>query len=469
MSDTDISPLTLKKILAAKEQRAQLQNALRELYKSAVVSITVNMPGPVKYTTETVELLQYAVNELRQKIMTASFELYEERTLHLITGPTALLAVQGPANALKEIGMAVEQSTTYGRLLDIDVFDGEGRQINRESGGTGARQCFVCKRTAIECIRERTHSRQEIQTAVNKLLLDFKAAHTIPWPAPVQRIGEIALEAMLMEAACTPAPGLVDRFNSGAHRDMDFFTFIQSSSAVSSAMYRCALAGWRHEGELPELLPLLRRIGIDAEESMLNATRGVNTQKGLIFLLGIIAAATAAVLHRQSKFTGPETILQAAAEICRGIVDRELGGLQHRKTGRKLTAGERFYLEHGITGIRGEIETGLSIVTKMGLPRLRQALDSGLPLNDALVHALVGLMTEAQDTTILNRHDLATLAEVQATACSIMEDGGMMTRIGRARIHELDELYSKHKNISPGGSADLLAVTYFLHKITVIV
>ena len=465
MHETESKKITLEDVLAAKERRAQLQSELRALYKSTVVSVTINMPGAVKYTRDTLDLLYYAVNELRQQFRAAQAELCEERVLHLATGPAAVLAVQGDSFAIKEIGMRIEQATKQGRLLDIDVFDSAGHQISRDGSGASGRRCFVCSGDALECMREAKHSQQDVLAAVNQRMIGFKAAQTECWPRPVILIGNAALEAMLMEVACTPAPGLVDRVNSGAHTDMDFFTFIQSSSAINLALYRCAFAGWRHEAAPAVLLPVLRRIGTDAEQAMLRATNGVNTQKGLIFLLGIVAAATAMVLHRNVGTIDSNAILTAAAEICQGIVEREMECLKHKKHERKLTAGERLYLAHGVTGIRGEIETGLTIISQTGLPLMKAALDAGLSVNDALVHALIGLMTAAQDTTILNRHDLATLAGVQDTANSIMADGGMMSKIGRERIHELDSAYSVHKNISPGGSADLLAVTYFLHKI----
>ena len=196
----------------------------------------------------------------------------------------------------------------------------------------------------------------------------------------------------------------------------------------------------------------------------MQATGGVNTQKGLIFLLGIVAAATALTWKRQSGDFDNVTVLRTAAKICHGIVEREMVCLKHKHPGRKLTAGERLYLVHGVTGIRGEIESGLTMVSDIGLPLLQKALNAGLSINDALVHTLMGLMTAAEDTTILNRHDPATLSEVQETAGSILTDGGMLTDRGRERILDLDVLYSNHRNISPGGSADLLAVTYFLYK-----
>jgi triphosphoribosyl-dephospho-CoA synthetase len=45
-----------------------------------------------------------------------------------------------------------------------------------------------------------------------------------------------------------------------------------------------------------------------------------------------------------------------------------------------------------------------------------------------------------------------------------MENGGMYTDLGRESIEGLDQKYIQ-SNISPGGSADLLAVTYFLYAI----
>ena len=462
MHETESQNITLEQVLMSKEQRAQLQAELRDRHDAAVISITINMPGSVKYTDDTVNLLYYALDEIRRRVREKGYSFCEERVLHLPTGPAAVLATRGDAGEIKASGMAVEQATKFGRMLDIDVFDSLGKQVSRSSAA--ARHCFVCSGSAVECMRKQAHSQQEIQAAVKNLLIEYKAASTEPWPLPVKQIGDAALEAMLMEVACTPSPGLVDRVNSGAHRDMDFFTFIQSSSAINTGLYRCALAGWRHEGAPADLLVLLRRIGSDAERSMMQATGGVNTQKGLIFLLGIVAAATALTWKRQSGDFDNVTVLRTAAKICHGIVEREMVCLKHKHPGRKLTAGERLYLVHGVTGIRGEIESGLTMVSDIGLPLLQKALNAGLSINDALVHTLMGLMTAAEDTTILNRHDPATLSEVQETAGSILTDGGMLTDRGRERILDLDVLYSNHRNISPGGSADLLAVTYFLYK-----
>lgn len=464
MQSTSVHQVSLEEVLAAKEKRAAVQAELRQSYHTTVMSITVNMPGSVKYSRDTADLVRRALEKIRRRLQSAGLMPLEERFCHMPAGPTAVLAVQGEAAVLKGIGIELEDALPYGRLLDIDVFDAQGAQLSRDTLGIKYRTCFICPERAGDCMRAGSHTAEETLTAARRLLQLFRAEKTNPWPAPVAMIGQTAMEAMLVEVACTPAPGLVDRNNAGAHRDMDFFTFIASSSAISQAMYQFALAGWQHEGEPAELLPVLRTIGIAAEGQMLAATKGVNTQKGLLFLLGVIAGSAAMVLHRD-KILLAERILAAAAAMCRDIVAQELTALKNINPDKRLTAGERLYLHYGITGIRGEIAAGLPVITCQGLPALQEGLEAGLSLNDALVHALMALMTQTQDTTILNRHDRSTLAYVQQEARAAVAAGGMLTGQGRDRIRELDEIFIG-RNISPGGSADLLAVTYFIHRVT---
>lgn len=114
-------------------------------------------------------------------------------------------------------------------------------------------------------------------------------------------ISQIAVKSMLLEVSATPKPGLVDRNNSGAHKDMDFNTFIESSVSQVYTFYNCTLEGLKFEGEdNKELLKAIRPAGIEGESKMFNATRGINTHKGLIFSLGIIAAA-AGLQYKKTK------------------------------------------------------------------------------------------------------------------------------------------------------------------------
>ena len=455
--------LTLADVLAGKDKKAQAQQELRDLYGTPVVGIGVNMPGNSRYNYKTVQLLQHAVALMRQYLQDAGAVILEERFYHWATGPIAILAVEGQAELFKRLAVTIEESADYGRLLDIDVFDEAGLQIDRSTLGLAMRHCLICESKAVDCMRSHTHTPDDVIAAAQKLLIGFQADSALQIPQVVEKIGTTALTAMLMEAACTPAPGLVDRDNSGAHHDMDFFTFQQSSAALAPAMFRCAMAGWEHQGKPEDLLPILRRIGEQAEKNMFAVTQGVNTQKGLLFLLGILAAATARILKVTRQKPLAESIVEEAARISSGLVSRELANLKLTKD-RKLTAGERLFLAHGATGIRGEIEAGLPTVIFKGLPCFRESINAGLSLNDALVHALIGIMSQTQDTTILHRHGPDTLDAVKQDSAAILDAGGMMSEKGRRMVFELDGHYSSI-GISPGGSADLIAATYFLHRI----
>ena len=197
---------------------------------------------------------------------------------------------------------------------------------------------------------------------------------------------------------------------------------------------------------------------------MFAATNGVNTQKGLLFLLGITAAATAHHIRKLGSSASIDGILQTVAVMCRGLVAQELSPLAQNKPERKLTAGERLFLEYGITGIRGELESGLTVLSTVALPRLEQAFAAGLSVNDAMVDTLIALIAVTPDTTILNRHNPQVLDSVQQQADSILGAGWMLTQAGRQLIREWDDILIQ-KSISPGGSADLLAAAYYFYSI----
>jgi len=129
---------------------------------------------------------------------------------------------------------------------------------------------------------------------------------------------------------------------------------------------------------------------------------------------------------------------------------------------RRLTAGERLYLNYQVTGIRGEAEQGFPAVLRaFGLLRrmLRLAdLDAGLVLPQVLLH----LMAEIVDTNLLRRGGRAGLLFVRKQASAVLLQGGMHSAEGRAAmLHLRDECARRW--LSPGGCADLLALAIFFH------
>ena len=285
--------------------------------------------------------------------------------------------------------------------------------------------------------------------------LVVRSENIIPHPSPLtpHRIGTLALEAMLTEVSVTPKPGLVDRNNSGAHRDMGFFTFMRSAAALRNSFEEFAEAGYTfHDTDITKLFPIIRKIGVEAEKRMFHATNGINTHKGEIFSLGLLSAS-AGYLTGKGVSPTPEAVARVAAEMCEGLCEKDFAGVREKKI---LTKGERVYVEHGITGIRGEAEAGYPTVIRTSLPALRKYLAEGLSLNDALVFTLINIMAEAHDTNIISRHDIDTAERVRQRAADLIRHN--------ATINEIFDFDREliYAYISPGGAGDLLAVTYFL-------
>mgnify|MGYP003623489652 CR=1 FL=1 len=383
--------ITLDELLAAKEDRARRREAMRaEFPGTCVVSLSLNIPGAEKDSPRIRDLFRHAVNRID-----SAMSVLACRVLHGKSGPHALLAVEGGSAAVKDAACRLEAEQDYCRLLDIDVYDETGAAAASPSRGPG-RRCFVCDDIAVACMRERRHTPEVIMRGVERLFTSFHADASRAVSSAAARYASLGLEAMLHEVASSPSPGLVDPFHTGSHKDMDFFTFQRSSAALAYGLARCAEAGLRHREDAPALLPVLRIIGIEAERDMFRETGGVNTQKGLLFSLGLALGATGLLVRGNAPVT-PEAVCAVLRNMTAGLVARELGGEIPR------TAGERMYREFGISGIRGEIEAGLPSVLEAGLPTLVNALARGEGCERALMRTLVALMARVDDTTILAR------------------------------------------------------------------
>lgn len=274
------------------------------------------------------------------------------------------------------------------------------------------------------------------------------------------RIGECLLKALLMEVCAWPKPGLVTPHSQGAHDDMDIWLFITSSSAIAPCFYACAQAGEYHQGELADLFPKIRLIGIEYESRLLQSTREINTQRGILFAGAVLAAAAGWLKGRRQPLSS-ESLSQCVAGLCLDLCRNDFAALAHRSA---QTHGEKLYLEFGITGVRGEAERGFPLVCHIGLPALRQALSLRFSWREALVHTLLALMAHCDDTTVLSRAGPPALHEMKQRAQRLVNLGGMSHP---GIEHELNEFnaWCVDKWVSPGGSADLLALTlamYFL-------
>lgn len=288
-----------------------------------------------------------------------------------------------------------------------------------------------------------------------KMDLNNYACKLSPFDADLQKVGQYLTQAILLEVSTHPKPGLVTRLSNGAHKDMSIFTFMMSSAVLSKAFNDLQDIGQAHRGTLAELFCKLRSYGVGAEAELLRVTKGVNTQRGILFAGGIVSAVSG---YAMNMGLSRDALLPLIKEMVAGLVARELKNLDHAA----MTAGEKLYYKYGITGIRGEVENGFPSVINHGLPALEDAFNKGATINDALVHALIALMTVVEDSNVIWRTDYETLLEVQRIAKDILNLGSVFTEKGRIAIAET-ERYFLQRRISPGGSADLLSVTITLY------
>ena len=296
---------------------------------------------------------------------------------------------------------------------------------------------------------------QRVDNDEIKIANEVYSCRLSPFDADLQKVGQYLTQAILLEVSTHPKPGLVTRLSNGAHKDMSIFTFMMSSAVLSKAFNDLQDIGQAHRGTLAELFCKLRSYGVGAEAELLRVTKGVNTQRGILFAGGIVSAVSG---YAMNMGLSRDALLPMIKEMAAGLVARELKNLDHAA----MTAGEKLYYKYGITGIRGEVENGFPSVVNYGLPALEDAFDKGATINDALVHALISLMTIVEDSNVIWRTDYDTLLEVQRIAKNILSLGSVFTEKGRMAIAET-ERYFLQRHISPGGSADLLSVAITLY------
>ncbi|WP_283604379.1 triphosphoribosyl-dephospho-CoA synthase CitG [Serratia proteamaculans] len=268
-----------------------------------------------------------------------------------------------------------------------------------------------------------------------------------------------AYRALLVEVNLTPKPGLVDRHNNGAHRDMNLGHFYRSARAIGIWLPRFIRQG-RDDAFRPaaEQLLRLRPLGLACENHMFQATGGVNTHKGSVFSLGLLCAAYGRC-DQQQRHIDAKTLCAEVATMCDGLVARELQ--QHNAL---QTAGQRLFAEHGLSGARGEAESGFERVINGALPLYRQRLNAGCDEQTALMDSLLWLMAHNDDTNVASRGGIEGLHWLQQRAAGLLAQGGAQGERGIQRLRQFDADCIM-RNLSPGGSADLLIVTWLLAQL----
>ncbi len=408
-----LKKIELSDILAEREERQRRRDLAIRGYGTPAVTISMNIAGEIKSTPAILLLFNRAVELFKAAV--GEPPLYEE-IRKPFTGPSALLVYDMDPALLKEAAMAVEAASPSGRLSDIDVIGADGVKLSRPV----ARTCVVCGGSVSLCARDRAHGLDAIRKATDALIL----------PVLADAVADAACYALEEEVRLTPKPGLVDSENSGAHSDMDLELMLRSARTLRPYFREMALSS-------PGDMDALVRIGKEAEKAMFAATGGVNTHKGAIYSLGLIAAA-----YADCAMNG-------------GDPCEKISALARKR--RDMRKTEEEYLSHG-NSVRKAYNAGAENEALKGLKFARSAARK-IGINPLL--AMCFIMSGLDDTNLLYRGGEEALSFVKDEAGRLLSAGPEELENGLKRMDEL----CISRGISPGGSADMLACAYMMYRL----
>jgi holo-ACP synthase / triphosphoribosyl-dephospho-CoA synthase len=391
-------------LLHERENRASLQKQICLEYPYPLAVIKANMPGEDKRSLiQTIVACEgyFALNELNIEHL---------HTTYSIEGLIFYLSIDFPIEQLKRFCVDIEEKHPLGRLMDIDVIHSQS-QISRSDINMNPRRCFLCDEIAHICVRQQTHSEEDIENFIVDTFKKYIKGNSLHerW----QRMIQTALIGELIKPL---GYGCVTLSDQGSHSDMDALLFIQSAHVVSKQIAHAHITSDDFEQ--------LRAIGKIAEQKMFEITRGVNTHKGAIFLLLLVMAGL--------QHPNP---IKHISYLCKDILnDFDSDDQSH---------GMHLYKQFGVTGIRGLAKDGFKDLFKRYYPYFQsQSIDD----------TFLWLIGENPDTTLMYRGGMSLYNECREKA----------KRVGKLVDRVQFDRWMKIQGLSPGGSADMLSAIYLI-------
>ena len=161
--------VTLKELLDSRENRVWHQQELIEKYGGVLVSVTLNIPGPIKDKPEYRKVMEWGMEALLAAF--GANAIYSE-TRFLKTGAEGYVCLEGlEKTEAKYLAVIIESMSPKARLLDIDIMDKDGA-VSRSELGLDARKCLICDEDAKSCARSQKHSMEELIARVEELCYD---------------------------------------------------------------------------------------------------------------------------------------------------------------------------------------------------------------------------------------------------------------------------------------------------------
>ena len=295
--------------------------------------------------------------------------------------------------------------------------------------------------SVVEIARLSEEDRAISASAVRAALDEGKFSEAAPKAFPTTipyLLAKLATMALQSELDASPKPGLVDTIDAGAHQDMDYNLMCRSIRALHPHFVALAQLGYQEKLPTSEEI---RRLGLEAEREMLLATNNVNTHKGALFAMGLvlIAAAHNYYIH------GVIQEQPLRADICRLAADFPAPQGTH---------GDAVRRQYNVGGALAQAVAGYTDLFADWLPYLRQLKGDTFAAHKTLLY----IMTTLDDTNILHRKGAQVAFEVKEEARALLSN------FSEAALIKLNQRYIK-ENISPGGSADILSLTFLLNAI----
>lgn len=285
------------------------------------------------------------------------------------------------------------------------------------------------------------------------MLTDARARHAdTPLAAGVAAdIDRCALWALGMELRLYPKAGLVSFVDTGSHADMDAATFRRSAAALEGYFGDMAEAG-----AAGARFAELKALGMAAEARMFRATGGINTHRGAVFSLGLLAASAG---RSDLRDEGADA-LEHGLRLCERV---GLWGSDILAARPPVDAshGAQVRARYGAAGAREQAAAGFPVLRRHTLPAFALACRRGAGVEAAGLHAFYATVAALDDNNLLYRAGPDGLAFARQSAGDFMAAGGMLAGEGYGRARALHESFVARR-LSPGGAADLVAAAFFL-------
>ena len=281
------------------------------------------------------------------------------------------------------------------------------------------------------------------------------AARLVPPTTVPYIVAHLATRALKAELNTTPKPGLVDTHDSGAHRDMDHALMMRSIRALHPYFVRLATLGY-DSTQLPAHDDIVS-IGLEAEKAMFKSTGGVNTYKGALFSMGLALTAATYIIGRGKVATTTHGKEYVPGDLLSAIIIQLANGFPDTRGTHGSQAKQTAQAGGSLKSALDNAREGYSQLFGEWLPFYETRIKG----DDSYVKhkTLLRIMCDLDDTNIVYRTDYDTMLNVKTLARHLLED------FSEAGIEDMNRDFVS-RNISPGGSADMLALVVFLFGIT---